>query len=438
LPLKQAIYVSIGEPLGGWTDTNGPKINLTCCRQREKQLLKNEKEVEMVKHLWTKFFVLFAAGLLVSCASMQPEPKKMEPAFVPQQIQGTCYEQKTDNFLVLLDASGTMGEKYKGQTKFRTAEEVVSRMNQTIPGGMNLNAGLVTFGSGFSNDAKTTFGPGAYSKEGLAASLGKATYGGFTPIGPAISVGADDKGSLSGTTAVILVSDGKQNVGMDAAKAAQEMKNRYGDNVCFYTVLVGDDSAGKALMDEIARIGQCGFATTADAIYSSEGMAGFVNSAFCGGQPPAPAPVVAVIGDSDGDGILDNLDKCPNTPKGATVNQYGCWAYQGDILFDFDKYDIKPAAYPILDEALVVYQKNPGIRVEVQGFTDSIGTEEYNLALSERRADAVRNYLVERGVNPDKISSKGYGESNPVASNDTKEGRALNRRVEFAATENYD
>jgi OOP family OmpA-OmpF porin len=86
----------------------------------------------------------------------------------------------------------------------------------------------------------------------------------------------------------------------------------------------------------------------------------------------------------------------------------------------------------------MVYQKNPGLRVEVQGFTDSIGTEEYNQGLSERRADAVRNYLVERGVDPKIISSKGYGESNPVASNDTKEGRALNRRVEFAATESYD
>jgi OOP family OmpA-OmpF porin len=74
----------------------------------------------------------------------------------------------------------------------------------------------------------------------------------------------------------------------------------------------------------------------------------------------------------------------------------------------------------------------------VQGFTDSIGTEEYNLGLSQRRADAVRNYLVEKGVDPKIITAKGYGESNPVASNDTKEGRALNRRVEFAATENYD
>jgi len=389
----------------------------------------------MVKELWKKLLAVGSVGLLMSCASMQPEPKKMEPAFVPQQIQSTCYEQKTDNFLVLLDASGSMGEKYKGQTKFKTAEQIVSRMNQTIPGAMNLNAAVITFGAGFSSDVTGTYGPGAYSKEGLESSLGMANYGGYTPIGNAFSSGGVDKASMSGTTAVVLVSDGKQNVGMDASKAAQEVKNQYGDNVCFYTVLVGDDPGGKELMDEIARIGQCGFSTTADTVYSSEGMADFVGAAFCGGEPPAPAPVVAVIGDSDGDGILDNLDKCPNTPKGASVNSYGCWAYQGDILFDFDKYDLKPGAYPILDEAIVVYENNPGIKVEVQGYTDSIGSEEYNLGLSERRAKTVEAYLEGKGIDPNAISAKGYGEANPVASNDTKEGRAQNRRVEFRAAE---
>lgn len=391
----------------------------------------------MVKHVWTKLVVLASVGVLMSCASMQPEPKKAEPAFTPQSISSTCYQQKTDNFLILMDASGSMGEKYKGKTKFATAQEVVSRMNKTIPGGMNLNAAVITFGAGFSSDAKTAVKPGPYSQESLASALGKINYGGFTPIGKAVSASADDKAALSGVSAVILVSDGKQNVGEDAAKAAQTVKQRFGDKVCFYTIQVGDDPGGKALLEKIASIGDCGFATTADAVYSSEGMAKFVQSAFCSGKAPEPM-VVAVIGDSDGDGILDNLDKCPNTPKGATVNQYGCWAYQGDILFDFDKYDIKPAAYPILDEALMVYRKNPGLKIEVQGFTDSIGTEEYNMGLSKRRADAVRNYLVDKGVDPKVISTRGFGESNPVASNDTKEGRALNRRVEFAATENYD
>ena len=129
----------------------------------------------MLKGLWKKLFAVVSVGLLMSCASMQPEPKKMEPAFVPQQIQSTCYEQKTDNFLVLLDASGSMGEKYNGQTKFKTAEQIVSRMNQTIPGAMNLNAAVITFGAGFSSDVTGTYGPGAYSKEGLESSLGWPT-----------------------------------------------------------------------------------------------------------------------------------------------------------------------------------------------------------------------------------------------------------------------
>jgi len=76
----------------------------------------------MLKHLWIKFMSVIFAGLLISCASMPMESKKTGPAFIPQQIQMTGYEQRTDNFLVLLDASGSMGEKYKGQTKFTTAE----------------------------------------------------------------------------------------------------------------------------------------------------------------------------------------------------------------------------------------------------------------------------------------------------------------------------
>jgi len=96
---------------------------------------------------------------------------------------------------------------------------------------MNLNAAVITFGAGFSSDVTGTYGPGAYSKEGLESALGKANYGGYTPIGPAFSAGGGDKASMTGTTAVILVSDGKQNVVKDAANAAQEVKKRYGDNV---------------------------------------------------------------------------------------------------------------------------------------------------------------------------------------------------------------
>jgi OOP family OmpA-OmpF porin len=326
-------------------------------------------------------------------------------------------------------------------------------MNQTIPGGMTLNAAVRTFGAGFSsgtmlaygpdvltgqdiavsdlkNGTTAAYGPEPYMKSGLEDSLGKVNYGGYTPIGVATSAGGEDIASMSGTAAVILVSDGKQNTGMDAISAVHEVKRRFGGKVCFYTVLVGDDPAGKELMDEIARIGECGFATTADAIYTSDGMADFVESVFCSGQV---APAVAVIDDSDGDGIADDLDKCPNTPKGATVNSQGCWAYQGEVLFDFDKAELKSGAFPILDEGVTVLENNPGLNIEIQGYTDSTGAEDYNLKLSQKRADSVMAFLVNRGIDPGRLSAKGYGSANPVAANDTAEGRAKNRRVEFRA-----
>jgi OOP family OmpA-OmpF porin len=384
------------------------------------------------------------------------ESKKTEPAFIPQQIQTTGYEQRADNFMVLLDASGSMGEKYKGQKKFATAEQVVSRMNQTIPAGMRLNAAVRTFGAGFSSATKSIYGPGAYSKEDLGATLGRANYGGYTPIGDATSAGGADLSSMSGNTAVILVSDGKKNTGMDTEKATQEVKNRYGDKVCFYTVLVGDDPAGKELMDGIARIGKCGFATTADSINSSKGMAGFVQSVFlaepgdsdgdgvpdnldkCPGTPRGtavdrtgcPKAPVAKL-DSDGDGVPDDRDKCPNTPKGATVNADGCWAYQGEIFFDVNSATVKSEAYPMLDEAATVLRNNPDLNVEIQGHTDNTGPAEYNLMLSQKRAESAMNYLVDKGVDPARLTAKGYGFEQPLASNDTKEGRAKNRRVEF-------
>ncbi len=76
-------------------------------------------------------------------------------------------------------------------------------------------------------------------------------------------------------------------------------------------------------------------------------------------------------------------------------------------------------------------KKNPDLRVEIDGHTDSTGTAAYNMALSEKRAEAIKDHLVTRGINPERLTTKGFGFTKPAASNDTKEGRAQNRRVEF-------
>jgi outer membrane protein OmpA-like peptidoglycan-associated protein len=101
------------------------------------------------------------------------------------------------------------------------------------------------------------------------------------------------------------------------------------------------------------------------------------------------------------------------------------------VNFDFDKAVIRPDAKVILDEAASILGKNPDVAVSVDGYTDSVGTDAYNMKLSQRRADAVKTYLVGKGVSAGRLTPHGFGETNPVASNDTKEGRAMNRRVEL-------
>lgn len=143
-------------------------------------------------------------------------------------------------------------------------------------------------------------------------------------------------------------------------------------------------------------------------------------------------PAVAVVdGDDDGDGVLNSRDRCPDTPKGVKVNEDGCWVSDG-VLFDFDKATLKAQYKEDLKGAKEIFDMNPGLEVVVEGHTDSTGPDAYNQKLSERRANAVVKYLVNTvGVDAAKLTAVGYGESKPVASNDTAEGRAKNRRVEF-------
>ena len=101
------------------------------------------------------------------------------------------------------------------------------------------------------------------------------------------------------------------------------------------------------------------------------------------------------------------------------------------VNFDFDKSTLKPGARDILDHAVSVIQTNANFRFKLSGYTDSIGSDAYNQKLSERRVNAVHDYLVQHGVMPQRLDSVGYGESHPVATNATAEGRAQNRRVEI-------
>ena len=102
-----------------------------------------------------------------------------------------------------------------------------------------------------------------------------------------------------------------------------------------------------------------------------------------------------------------------------------------DVLFDFGQYTLKPVAKEKLAKISGILISHPGLTLEVDGHTDSVGSDAVNLTLSERRADTVRAYLVAQGVGPDTITAHGFGKEQPVATNDTAAGRQLNRRVEI-------
>ena len=133
--------------------------------------------------------------------------------------------------------------------------------------------------------------------------------------------------------------------------------------------------------------------------------------------------------DSDNDGVYDGIDQCPNTIRGALVDAVGCGIQLSGANFAVNSSEPLPSGTIKLDEVAKRLQDFPSVRIVVEGHTDSSGDEVYNQRLSERRATAVKDYLVRRGVPADRISVVGLGESQPIADNSTEEGQAQNRRV---------
>src|ERR1035437_5569468 len=152
--------------------------------------------------------------------------------------------------------------------------------------------------------------------------------------------------------------------------------------------------------------------------------------------------------DSDGDGVPDYLDKCPNTPTGVQVDADGCpikketvvivepgeiesLVLSGDANFEFNKSVLLPNAYAVLDSLVSTMTKHHDYKWEIGGYTDGIGSVNYNIKLSQKRAQAVVDYLVSKGVKMHNLNVVGYGKANPIATNETPEGRSMNRRVEI-------
>ncbi len=153
------------------------------------------------------------------------------------------------------------------------------------------------------------------------------------------------------------------------------------------------------------------------------------------------AGIGAVVGGIAGDQVGNYMEKQQQEfdqalarEREASVRREGqilVATYKADMLFSFDSAEIKPGAYPSLDKTARILKEYDQTRIQIEGHTDNVGSEKYNMDLSLRRADAVAQYLVSQGVNSDRIRTVGFGETEPVADNSTAWGRAQNRRVEM-------
>jgi OmpA-OmpF porin, OOP family len=431
------------------------------------------------------FFYFIATLCLISFTIQQVEAQSRADGKTKWETGE--YITKVDNFLVLFDASSSMADPYKGNPKLDLARNFVSRMNQALPD-FKMNSALRKFGFvKFFSDENTAIvsGLAPYSKKSYEDALQTITRAvGSSPMAIGINASSDDLKPAQGKIAMIIVSDWDE-LGNAPAAAAEEMKRQFGDRICIYPIMVGKNPEGIKLMEKVSNAGLCGFVTYAEQVASEEDMAQFVEKVFF---------TKYIIGDSDNDGVLDNLDKCPGTPAGVKVDQDGCpLDTDGDgvydyldkcpgtpagvkvdqdgcpldsdkdgvydyldkcpgtpaglkvdkdgcpvqvsitlkIEFDTGKSDIKEKYHEEIKLVADFMKKYPQTNTVIEGHTDNVGREAANVKLSQSRANSVSAYLIAKfGIEKDRLQAVGYGPQKPIASNATAEGKQKNRRVQ--------
>jgi OOP family OmpA-OmpF porin len=293
-----------------------------------------------------------------------------------------------------------MRDPYQGEQKFYLAQSAALSLNQTIAG-MKLNGGLRTFGDlTLSAELRTKLvcPVQPYSASMLADCINgtKASFG-STPLGVAMAAAAGDIENVQGKTAIIIISDGNYT-GLNPAEPVNMLKEKYGDKVCISSITIGRAGSMSALTRQ-AGCGQVGFLND---LKTADGMADYAIKVFF--EKGAPAPALAPA------------------PAKMIINS---------VLFDFDSSAVKPEAAIMLEQVAIMLKQNTNESIVIEGYTCSVGPEQYNLSLSERRAIAIKAALVDQGIEESRLTAKGLGEADPVADNTTKDGRERNRRVEF-------
>lgn len=329
----------------------------------------------------------------------------------------TVIEPKAENFIYFVDNSGSMGFQYDklGMTKARAARDLLLAINNEVPE-LEANYGVYTYGPYRQFMPAAPFNRGAIEDAINSIPTSFEIFGRQTPMGSGILSLDGPISGLQDRVAVITVTDGESNLGPHPAGVIRDMYAKYGDRICFHFISLAQTADEKALVNELAGIAPCSVVVEADDLARDFVRADFIRDVFYDTREivTAPAPVPAPI--------ITPSEPAPEVEEVIVFS---------NITFDFDKAVIKPQYREILQEAARIIRDHPAKSVMVEGHTCNIGPAEYNMGLSQRRAQSVADFLAGEGVARDRLETKGYGLTRPKFDNNTREGRSLNRRVEM-------
>lgn len=369
---------------------------------------------------------LFMLALTFVGCSQLPHKESIHPQapFVLKEVwPGDCEKFAADNYVIISDSSGSMGH----YDKFPIQKNLVQSFISTLPDD-NFNAGLYLFGNA-NNWEIYPIQPFDRSRFHEAAET-MPFKGGPTPMHEAFLTLDENLTDPIEKTVVILFTDGEATVPSKTINAVTNLIRNHPE-LEIHAVQVGYSEEGAALLRELVKMTDTGSIRRETLINTPESLHVFAREVLlqdienCGEDEAKSGRI-----DSDGDGVYDENDECPNTPEGATVDERGCWTL-GSVLFDTDKATLRAEAQSVLDEVATVMMNNSGLDFRIEGHTDSSASEAYNQALSERRAQSVKNYLIRSGIEANRLETEGFGETQPVAPNNSPENMQLNRRVEI-------
>ncbi len=355
------------------------------------------------------FAAVSLAGAL-GCAG-RPLPDKQPFSVAPVQFDRGQWRE-VDQVFVVTDASGTMYMEKTFPEAKALSQSFISSMPE--PSARAKSSTYQASAIAFGGDDRMVAPLSSFSRSSLQAKAREFQVmgsidgrGGLTPYHALFREIGQDLEGKTGRAAVVMFSDGLADDPDYAVAGAEKLAQSYGGGICFHGVQVGDDPEGAAFFQRLAAVNGCGSVSSATQVASASGMSSFTRDVLSG-KAPAPAPA-------------------PPPPRADTC---GVLRLRG-VNFAFDSAQIGPDSAVLLDAAAEELRRCGSKRISVNGHTDSTGPEAYNQGLSERRAASVRQHLSGAGIGAGRMQTRGFGESKPIASNDTSEGRALNRRVEL-------